>query len=357
MKLAARDFTPRLQQEGVPAVMLLYGQDQGLVARYAMMVRRAVVSVEDEEMDAASHHGADLDVSRFLSGCNAFPFFARRRFILLKEADQLAAAARDAVLNYVKSPARHTVLVVLAGPLDVKHPVRKLFEGHASGWCIPCFPLEGRELAQWIRTTLRGAGFSVDEEAVAVLGERLEGDARNAESELEKLIVFLGERRRVTLEDVLASVGSTGNQNGFAWAAALFAGRTGLALTILDGLLDGGEEPLVLLGLLTQRLRRLIQGGAGLAQGESPDAVAAALQIFWKEKSEFLNQARSMSTRRLADGLLRCQEADRELKSGGEPRRVMERLVLGLARLLNPTPASGGDSGRTAGPQPSVPRQ
>ncbi len=332
MKLTTRDFSMRLKQDGPPPALLFYGQDQGLAARHAVQVRRAVLSVEDEEMDAESHHGPDLDVGRFVSGCNAYPFFAGRRFVLLKEADQMAAPARDAVLNQLKSLSKSSVLVVLAGPLDTKSPLRKAFEAHKSAWCIPCYPLEGRELMSWIRTALRDAGFAVDDDAVTMLAERLEGDVRNAESELEKLSLFLGDRRRVTLDDVLESVGASGTQNGFALASAALSGRPAPALTILDGLLEGGEEPLALLGLLTQRLRRLIQGAAMLDKGQNPEAVAAALQVFWKEKNEFFAQARGLSSRHLANALLRCQEADRELKSGGEPRRVMERLVMGLSR-------------------------
>ncbi|MBF0342139.1 MAG: DNA polymerase III subunit delta [Magnetococcales bacterium] len=348
MKLTSRDLPQRLKQEGVPCAMLLYGQEQGLAARHATLVRRGVLSAEDEEMDAESHHGGDLDMGRFLSGCNAFPFLAKRRLVLLKDADQLAAPARDVVIKYLKSPSPTSVLVVLAGPMEARNLLRKSFEAHKTAWCVPYYPLEGRDLSGWLRTTLREQGFAADEEAVTLMTERLEGDARHAESELEKLVLYLGERRRVTLEDVLESVGGSGSQNSFTLTAAMCNGRPGPALTILDGLLDAGEEPLGLLGMIVQRLRRLIQAGDRLGRGENPEAVAAALQVFWKEKAEFFSQVRTIPVRRLANGLLRCQEADRELKSGGDPRRVMERLVMGLARSLNGDPASGGASGQTA---------
>ncbi|MEO5347206.1 MAG: DNA polymerase III subunit delta [Magnetococcus sp. YQC-9] len=348
MKLTTRDFSSRLKQSGPPEAMLLYGQDQGVAANHALMVRRAVMNVEDEEMDFESHHAADLDVGRFLSGCNAFPFFAKQRCVLLKEADQLIPAAREALLRYLKAPAPGSVLVVLAGPLDAKSPLRKAFEAHKSAWCVPCYPLEGRELVAWIQATLRERGYAADDEAVTLMAERLEGDARNAASEIEKLTLYLGERRRVTLEDVLDAVGGSGTRNAFAMSSAIFSGRTEKAMSMLDSLLDAGEEPLALLGILVQRLRRLIQGAALLEKGETPDAVLAGLQIFWKEKGEFIAQAHSLPPRRLANALLRCQEADRELKSGSEPRRVMERLVMGMAQTRSRDPASGGAPGRTA---------
>lgn len=348
MKLNSREFVARLQKEGPPSAVLLYGPEQGLAARHAALLRRAVVAEDEEEMDAENFYGGDLDLGRFLSACNAFPFFARRRAIVLKDADQLSTANRDGVLAYLKAPSPTSVLVILAGPLEAKQGLRKTFETHKVAWCIPHFALEGRELLLWIRMQLQNAGFAVEQDAVTLLAQRLEGDARNAESEIEKLMLFMGERRRVELEDVLASVGESRVQNGFALASALLTGRVETALLILDQLLESGEEPLLLLGLIAQRLRRLIQGAHMLQQGNEPETVATKLQIFWKEKAEFFSLANGISTRRLANGLMRCQEADQELKSGGVPRRVMERLVMGLAQGVKARPTSAFSPSRTA---------
>ncbi|MBF0296496.1 MAG: DNA polymerase III subunit delta [Magnetococcales bacterium] len=353
MKLTARDFSARLKREGPPTMALLYGPESGLVARHAALLRRSVVSAEDEEMDAENLHGADLDVTRLLAACNAFPFFARRRSVELREGDQLNAAARKAVLGYLASPSQSSLLTVLAGPLEVRHPLRKAFEEHKSAWCVPHFPLEGRELHAWLKERLREAGFAVEADAIPALAERLEGDARNAESELEKLMLFLGDRRRVTLEDVLASVGESGTRSGFALAEAVLGGRVEQALPILDHLLEAGEEPLALLGLLTQRLRRLAQGMHALRQGEDPESIATRLQVFWKEKNDFFARMRSTSPRWLANALLRCQEADRELKSSGSEQRIMERLVIGLAHKTSGRPASSGAMPPGAGPPPT----
>ncbi|MEO5332268.1 MAG: DNA polymerase III subunit delta [Magnetococcus sp. YQC-5] len=350
MKLNSRDLPGRLQKDGVPPAVLLYGQELGVAARHAVLLRRAVLSESDEEMDAETFHGGDLDLGRFLSACNAFPFLARRRALLLKDADQLAPPARDAILKYLNAPSKTSVLVILAGPLEAKHLLRKGFEAHKTAWCVPYFPLEGRELQLWITTSLQGAGFTVEQDAVTLLGERLEGDARNAEGELEKLMQFLGARRRVTLDDVLASVGESRQYSSFALAAAVFNGRVDTALTILDQLLDAGEEPLALLGLLLQRLRRLIEAAHRMAQGEDQETIAGKMQVFWKEKADFFSQVQRISSRRMANGLLRCQEADQELKSSGnEPRRIMERLVIGLAQGMRGGLASASASSRAAG--------
>ncbi len=332
MKVNSRDFLGRLKADGVPEVVLLYGPEQALAARHAELLRRAVVAEDEEEMDAESFYGGDLDLGRFLSACNAFPFFARRRAVLLKEAEQLSAVAKEAVLSYINAPAKTALLVILAGPLDAKQSLRKKCELHKQAWAIPHFALEGRELLAWIRTQLHEVGFAADQDAVTLLGERLAGDTRNAASEIEKLTLFLGQRRQVTLDDVLESVGESSVQSGFALADAVFAGQVESALTILDQLLAGGEEPLLLLGLLAQRVRRFIQGRHLLDNGASLDEVATKLQVFWKEKGAFFAQVRQIPPRRVASGLMRCPEADQELKTGGVPALVMERLVMGLAQ-------------------------
>ncbi len=333
--LASRVMALRNHSLAPPGAVLLYGQDQGLVLAAASALRQATFQEEFADFNLETFFGGDLNAERFLGSCQSYPFLASRRLVLLKDADQLSTAMNQVVVQYLKRPSPSTLLLVLAGNLEAKSVLRKGFEASSDGWCIPFYPLEGRELRQWLAVQLQQEGFQADEDALHYLCEHLAGDTRNSRQELEKLILFMGDQRRVRLDDVLAMVGETTTYSGFGLAAAITAGQLQEALAILDKLLESGEEPIALLGVISQRLRRLGLCGEGLAQGKDPKGLAAQLQIFWKEQTLFFAQSRTIPARRLADGLLYCLEADRQLKGGSEtpipPGQVMERLVMRLA--------------------------
>ena len=339
MKLKTRDLPARLRLGETPVAVLLYGADQGLVLAQVGLLRQRALADDDGDFDAEIFYGGDLDEARFLASCRAFPLAAPRRFVTLKEGDRLAPAAQKTVLEYLKRPSQTTLLVITATALDVRNALRKGFESHKIAWCVPFYPLEGVALQQWLGTRLREDGFTIDAEALHHLAQRLSGDTRAAAEELEKLRQFMGNQRQIDVAAVYAVVGETAVYTPFALAGAVTAGQVGEALHTLDRLLAAGEEPIALLGMIAQRLRKLAQAGGLLADGENPKAVAVRLKVFWKEQTTFFAQTHALPPRRLADALLACQKADAALKSGGNPPdRILSRLVMHLATRLGGRP-------------------
>lgn len=332
MKVTTRELAGYLAK-GLPAVVLYYGEEQGLIAEQATQARQRTLNTEDAEFDAETFHGGDLDPTRFISACRNFPFLAERRLVTVREADQIPAPVRATVLEYIKKPSPSTLLLLLAGPLEAADALRKVCEASADAWCVPFYPLEGPAFKQWLRSGLEKAGKRATPDALDLLALRLEGNTRAAGQEIEKLLLFLGNQTQVTAEEVWAVVGETAQFNTFAWAEAVTAGNAALALRIMDRLLQAGEEPLYLLATLARRLRRFMQARELLAKGEATKAVAGKLKVFWKEESAFFAACQQWSERRLGDGLLHCLEADAGLKGGSMANeQVMEQLVLRLAR-------------------------
>lgn len=334
MKIDCRNLANMLDQS--PPAVLLHGQDQGQVGRLAVQIREKTLGPGGDDFDAEVSHASDWNEERVITACRAFPFMSKRRFVHVRNAEGLNTAAVNVLKGYLSKPSHSSLLLLTADALESKSPLRKLFEQADSAWAVACYPLEAGALRGWLAESLQREGFQVDPDALTLLSERLSGDTLAAEPELRKLRDFMGEQRRIGLEEVYAVVGETAEVSGFALATAITEGRTAEALRVLDRLIEAGEEPIVLLGQITQRLRRLIQGAARLAAGESPQAVANALRLFWKEKDAFLALARGLDPRRLAQALLRCQLADEGVKGFGEedPQRVMERLTLGLCAIF-----------------------
>src|SRR5205807_6701201 len=111
------------------------------------------------------------------------------------------------------------------------------------------------------------------------------------------------------------------------------SGQSGAALTMLDRLLDQGEDPMRLLGAFSMQLRRLVQA-ARLQQQKMTPAEAlekAGVPPFARRNAE--QQLRHFGRRvdRLYDWLV---QTDQGLKGGSAllPRTVLEQFVVKLAR-------------------------
>src|SRR5262249_8196851 len=131
-------------------------------------------------------------------------------------------------------------------------------------------------------------------------------------------------------------VGRSRSANVFKIMDAIGDGKPAVALTILQELLEEGEEPLAVLGALGSQLRQLTRSARPFRQSLGIDEAMDEAGIpRWPEKRDSVRkQLKHLGGPRLDklyDWLL---EVDQGLKGGSPlPERVqLERLVVRLAR-------------------------
>jgi DNA polymerase-3 subunit delta len=154
------------------------------------------------------------------------------------------------------------------------------------------------------------------------------------DQEMAKLAVYAGSNSRIDTADVDQLVGQSRAENTWKIFDLIGSGQTGAALTLLDRLLDQGEEPLRLLGAFSMQLRRLARSGRLLSQGRTlPDALEqTGVPPFGRKSAE--QQLRHLGRRRLDQIYDWLLETDLGLKGSSQlpPRILLERLVVQLAR-------------------------
>ncbi len=119
------------------------------------------------------------------------------------------------------------------------------------------------------------------------LCEAVGGDLNALSREIEKLALYTADRedKNISKEDVLAGVGFSKEENPFELSNAVQYMNKNKALALADKLLDGGEEPVAVLGKISYpvlkmaRIKRM--AAAGMAPGE---ITRAAGLMFWEAR-------------------------------------------------------------------------
>ncbi|MBF0622031.1 MAG: DNA polymerase III subunit delta [Magnetococcales bacterium] len=336
MKRSQQQLTQQLNTliKTPPSAFLFYGQERGSIQTHCDQIRKQVQSDDemDNTFDSEVFHAAELNEEAFFSACGAIPMFSQYRFVWLKEANKLLAGTVKELVRYLDDPNPDTILVLTAGPLDAKSPLRKQFEKHKTAIITPFYPMEGRERSRWIQEHLQSAGLQVAFDALRQLTVILDGDSENAARELEKLILYMGSEPRVQIEDVLAVVGETTIYNAFGLADAALEGNSKAALTMLDRLMDEGAEPIAILGGLLHRIRQIAQAKDLLADGLPAKQVGGRCRVFWKDQQRFFSICHRLSPMRIGQILLMCLEAEFRVRDSEGRERVMEGLIIQIAR-------------------------
>ena len=267
-------------------------------------------------------------------------------------------AALDA---YGRSPNPQALLVFVADHLHLPADLRRMdmqdkdryerIRETLGDWCgmVELVRVEESDAMRWLVAEAEKRGCVLEVDAARELADALGADLMLMASELEKLVLFVGERRRITLGDVETMVLGAKQRSLYELTDAISAKDRPRALALLQGLLnasDGGEESAIgHLYMLARTFRQMLV----ILEKNVRDS-RAIWQALWQgfrmppfAAEDLIRQARRYKSRRdLTRALRLIARADLELRSSPPDKRlVLERLVLALASEEQAQPVLG----------------
>lgn len=329
MKLDARRVGAFLRGPGSARVVLLHGDDIGMIRERAEALTRLVAGGLSDpfrvaELTREESSGLDLEAA-------ALPLTGGRRVVRVREAGE---AVRDAVDRVLKGNA--PALVVLeAGALPATSRLRKLVEGAPDGAAIACYPEEGRTLGETIREALSAAGIRAEPEALAWLTAHLGADRASTRQEINKLILYVGKGGTA---DVEAATTCVGDFAGLSLDDALFAATRGDVATTdraLELALADGETPVGVLRLSLLHVQRLHRARSAVDRGLTPAEAAKAARppVFFRRVGDFTRALSLWPEPDLSAAMEAVSEAERNCKRTGAPDyAICRNMILALAR-------------------------
>jgi DNA polymerase-3 subunit delta len=317
-------------------VLLLYGPDQGLVRERAKAAATAILGAADDPFRLAELSGKQLrdDPALLADEAAAQALTGGRRVVRVRELANDDAKWLEPFLADLPGEA---LVVLEAGDLGSAKASKlvRLAEGHAAAAAVACYRDEGRDLPKLIEQVLGDAGLSVEPDAKAYLAQNLGGDRLVSRGELEKLVTYMGEEKRVGLAEAAATVGDTAALSLQDVAYAVGAGEVAALERALARSFDEGTSPVGVLRAVSRHFQQLHLMSAALAQGRDAESALRQMRppIFWKVKDAFLAQARAWPPAWLGRALSRLLEAEAACKRTGLPdRAVCAEALMALAR-------------------------
>ena len=314
----------------IPPVVLLHGPEPLLLDDAVFRVTRALfpdpssLALSREVLEAR-----DAGAEGIVQSALVLPWIGARRLVVAKGADALGANQSEPLVAYLGSPNPSTVLLML---VDQSLPSSHwLMRAMPPGAVVPVVPLAGRQLVAWLCARVQEDGFELTEQAATLLVELSGDDLAQLTGEVEKAALAGGpDNRRVGVAEVKAVVGEHRLHRVFELARAVNQRDGGAALTLLEALLNGGEEPLAVLGMLGREMRSVWQAAEGLRLGRAEDEIARGLGRPPGASAAVMARARALRPERAAWHIRRCWDTERRLKLGGLPRPELSLLIVDL---------------------------
>lgn len=330
MRIDPRRIDGFLRDPGTCRVVLLHGDDAGLIRARARALTVAVAGALDDPFRVAELDREDL--ARLPDEAATLSLTGGRRVVRLREVTDAAATAAVQTVLAGRAPA----LVVIEGAgLPTRSKLRTLLEAAPDGAAIACYPEDARAVGETIRHLLDAAKVRVDREALAWLTSQLGADRASTQAEIEKLALYVGPGGTVDLRAAMTCVGDLA---GLSLDDALFAATDGDVATTdraLELAIAEGATPVGVIRAGMLHLQRLHRARLAMDDGTSaPDATKAARPpVFFRRLGAFSRALGLWASPTLGAALAALADAERACKRTGAPDTVICRnAVLTLAR-------------------------
>ena len=264
-----------------------------------------------------------------------------------------------AIEEYTKSPNPDALLVFLADHISIPADARRM-EMHdrdryeriretLGEYCglVELARVEEGEAVRWALDAAAQQGVTMESDAARELVDSTGGDMMMIAGELEKLVLFAGERKRITLGDVETMVLAAKQRSLYELTDAISSKNRARALEVLQAILASGDGEDAAIGHLYMLARAFRQMLVISERGVRDSR--ALWQALWQgfrvppfAAEDIIRQARRYKSRReLTRGLRLIARADFALRSSPPSKRlVLEKLVLDLCAEPAPESAS-----------------
>jgi DNA polymerase III subunit delta len=313
-------------------LFVVHGDEDFLRRRVLHAIRHVVFGEGEDDLSYAVHSGETATFAAVMDELQTVPFFGEHRLVVVEDADPFVTEHRAALEKAVGKIPPTGVLVLDVSSWPSTTRLARLIDAAGT---IACKAPAARYLSQWcVKWALSQHQKQLARPAADLLVDLVGAEMGLLDQELLKLAIYVGARKQIDVEDVDKLVGRSREEKTWIIFDAIGAGKANEALTILDQLLDQGEDFFRVLGAFSKHLRQLAQAYRLTLQGRPLGLAAEEVGVLPFNIRKFEQELRHLGRRRLEklyDWLL---EVDQGAKGGSQlpPRTLLERLVLRMAR-------------------------
>ena len=339
---------------------LLYGPDAGQVEERATQLIKSVLPNLSDPFRLTEFDGSNLasDPGSLSAEAAIWVLTGGRRIIRVRGARDNAASALNIFLQAASKrqtpdlkrddlqATEETLVIVEAGELSPRSPLRKATEAHPLAAVLPCYQDEGRGLEAVIRKILSAQGLKASSDAFSYLMENMGTDRALTRQELEKLCLYMIPSKetkttypiQINLADAMACIGDAANHSVSDIVMIAAEGDLIKLNPLFDRLFGNGLAPIAALRGLSTHLLRLHFLLGSMESGKNVKQAMQSLRprLFWKLEERVAAQTRWWNFLYLEQGTTLLRQAEIRSKSTGfSLLPICREAYLSVALLAN----------------------
>ena len=350
----AERFVSDLQSRKLRAAYVFVGDEAFFRKRFRDAILEHLVPADLRDFSLFEFDLGDTDLAEVLDRARTPSLMAPFQVFFVRGVKNLFGRGSNeeklaAIEDYCKNPNPDALIVFVADHISIPADVRKIemqdreryqrIRDTLGQYCgiVELARVEEGEAVRWISDYCTSQAVEIEADGARELVDALGGDMMMISNELEKLILYVGEKKRITLGDVETMVLAAKQRSLYELTDAISSKDRVRALEVLDAILSSGDGEEASIGhvyMLAKSFRQMLiilernvrdqrMLWAALWQGFRVPPFAA---------DDIIRQARRYKSRReLTRAIRLVAKADLALRSNPVSKRiVLERLIMDL---------------------------
>lgn len=276
-------------------------------------------SLDVLEIDGASNNGVE-QVRELRDNVRYAPSKGHFKIYIIDEVHMLTSAAFNALLKTLEEPPPHVKFI-----FATTEPQKVLPTILSRCQRFDLHRIPANLIAQHLQFIAGKEKIVLDPAAAHAIAKGADGGLRDAESMLDQLVAFCGDK--IAEPDVLSVFGFTSEQTVAQFTEKILRGETAEALELLHTEADSGKDMMKLMSDLISYLRDLLVGKV------KPEALADDLNPDLQKSLE--TQAAMIETDRLLELIDQFAAAEGRMKWAPNKRLHFEVAIIKAIQTLN----------------------
>jgi DNA polymerase-3 subunit gamma/tau len=272
------------------------------------------------EIDAASNRGID-NIRDIRANVQYRPSRARYKIYIIDEVHMLTKESFNALLKTLEEPPPH-VKFIFATTEAEKVPITILSRCQRFDFAGIALP----RIVERLRQIVERENLKADDAALELIARRAGGSMRDAQSLLDQLLAFGGEK--LTADAVHHLLGTAGDERILALADAVLERDAKKTLDLLDEACAGGLQLGELVDQLIAYWRDLMVAGCGGTEGRD-------LSVPARHHATLTKHARAAGIDAVLAGLDVLATTKARLRGSSHARTLVEMALVRLTRLAD----------------------
>ncbi|KTW20321.1 DNA polymerase III subunit delta [Staphylococcus warneri] len=320
-------------------IITVYGEVPDLVEKKSSEMINKYLQTEKDDFNFIKFNLYETEITPIIEETLTMPFFSDKKAILVKNAYVFTGEKvtkelnqnTDQLIEFLEKYDGDNLIIfeVYQNKLDERKKLTKVLK--KNGQLKKVEQMSEEEIKKWIQSKLNENYKDIKQDALNLFIELTGVNFNIVSQELDKLMLFLGDRPTINKDDVHQIINRSLEQNVFLLTEYIQKRQKNKAIQLVKDLINMKEEPIKLLALITSNYRLYYQCKILNQKGYSGQQIAKTVNVHPYRVKLALGQVRHYQLEDLLNIINSCAETDYKLKSSYMDKHlILELFILSL---------------------------